>query len=119
MTAFKTTTHILSSPFEWIPKNLNPNFRYTVTEKNNFNNIPDINDVQYWQQLYYDAGLIGVYVAYQPRGEFYLITYNMFIDQPKGVETFYGENAVQQVINRCKELGIELPIDMEWVKEIN
>jgi hypothetical protein len=114
MSVLKTTKHILNAPFEPINNNISANFIHSGLEDPIDDNVPVIDDIVYWQQIYYQPGLIGVYIAHQPKHEFYLIVYNMFVHEPKGVETFFGEDAVLNLLSRCRELGVHLPIDIEW-----
>jgi len=67
-----------------------------------------LDDVLIWEQLHYEPGNIGVYAAYNPYAEFYLITYNLFFKTEFKFETFYGVDAAQQCYDRATELGIYL-----------
>jgi hypothetical protein len=68
-----------------------------------------ISDVKFWEQIYYKSGDIGVYAAWNPYGELYMIVHNLFINTTFGLETFYGEEAVNDVWKRAEELGVVLP----------
>jgi len=59
---------------------------------------------------------MGMYAAWDPYAEFFVITHNLFLDSPAGIEIFYGSGAIRQFYNRAKELGIELPIGPVWVE---
>jgi hypothetical protein len=108
MPTFKNTIDILSNPWS-----------FEFSEENAISNLPSsilwesdeeitVSDVLLWEQLYYEPGNVGVYTAYNPYAEFYLITYNLFFETELKFETFYGKTAAQQCYNRATELGIYL-----------
>ncbi|MDA9954286.1 hypothetical protein N9D61_08215 [Planktomarina sp.] len=116
MSFYKSTNHILAHPYEKPIGDFDPNFYYPTESIDwDYNQKIEINDVKMWQQLHYCAGGVGVYVSHIPKIEFYMITYNTFIDRSLGIKTFYGKEAVNEVISKCNELGIELPITTEFV----
>lgn len=117
MPIFKSTNHILNKPFEKMPSNTK-NFFYEIQSTDDFDYSKpySIYDIKMWEQIYYEPGFIGIYVAHNPKIEFYMITYNIFIDKEKGIETFFGSSAVEEVISRANNLGIELPVVTEYVK---
>jgi hypothetical protein len=78
-----------------------------------------IEDVNVWEQIYYKGGHIGIYVSWDPYAEFYMIVYNLFIDTPLGIKTFYGPNARFQIEEEAEKLGISLTKNKIWVDEIN
>ena len=117
MSEYKSTKHILANPYELLPNNLDTNFLYPTTECSwDYNKPITIHDVSMWQQLYYVPGLAGVYVAHVPKIEFYMITYNVFIDRDDGIETFYGKHAVNEVIARSNQMGIKLLINTTHIQ---
>jgi hypothetical protein len=67
-----------------------------------------LNDVVFWEQIYHQPGVIGFYIALSPMAEFYIIVYDLFSHIPAGVKIFAGPEAVSQVLERAKELGIHL-----------
>ena len=75
----------------------------------------DVNDVLMWEQLYYQEGHVGIYAAWNPYNEFYIIVHNLFLDSPVGIEKFRGFDASEQVYSRAAELGIELPASDKWI----
>jgi hypothetical protein len=87
-----------------------------------------IEDVDIWEVLHVQGGGIGVYAAWLPYAEFYMITtgpdfrnesweINGFYYQHKNIETFYGPNSQKQTFKRAKELGIDLPIYKNWIND--
>jgi hypothetical protein len=82
-----------------------------------------IEDVDVWEILYEAGQGIGVYAAYSPFAEFYMVTtgwlpllqgqrYN-----DKIIETYYGAGAQNKVYKRAKELGIDLSLYKSWVDD--
>jgi|TARA_B110000977_G_scaffold22713_1_gene27387 hypothetical protein len=116
MSVYKSTNHILANPYEKLPGNIDSNFYYPTTDQGwDYSKDFSIADVKMWQQLHYTPGGVGVYVSHVPRIEFYMITYNVFIDKEKGIETFYGDRAVEEVISKTAELGLEIPVNTNYI----
>jgi hypothetical protein len=77
-----------------------------------------VEDIDIWEVIYEAGGGFGVYAAWAPYAEFYLITtgsnpnYNktsrngLFNYTDKLWETYYGKNAQKRVQKRMKELKI-------------
>jgi hypothetical protein len=109
MTTFKTTQEILNGS-----KGISlaiPPFTYDWL----YINQMSINDVDIWEEIYYQEGGIGIYAAWRPKAEFYIITHELFLEMSVGIETFYGANSGQQVWDRATELEIKLPINQNWI----
>jgi hypothetical protein len=72
-----------------------------------------IEDVDIWEVIWEAGGAWGVYAAWCPYAEFYMLTVGMvlgsiqyrYVDERK-IETFYGPGAQQKVFKRAKELGL-------------
>lgn len=76
-----------------------------------------IEDVDIWEVLYEQTGSIGVYAAWCPYAEFYMVRVGWCMEtQGYGVETYYGPEAQQGVKKRMKELGIPLFTNKVWVE---
>jgi len=78
-----------------------------------------VEDVDIWEELYEASGGIGVYAAWLPYAEFYMITTGWI---PKTIndriiETYYGPNSQKQVYARATELGIPLTVNTMWVDD--
>jgi hypothetical protein len=84
-----------------------------------------IEDVDIWEVLHQQGGGIGIYAAWCPYAEFYMITTgpdwsnNPFeIDgrqyMHKNIEVFYGPQAQEKTYARAKQLGIQLPVYKNW-----
>lgn len=76
----------------------------------------NISDVSLWEQLYYSPGSIGIYVAWRPYAEYYMIVHNLFSHTKQGIETFYGPTAYQEVQRRAASLGISITDTKVWVE---
>ena len=78
-----------------------------------------IKDIRTWETLYYKGGSIGIYGAWDPYSEFFIITYNLFLGTPAGVEVFYGPGAIRRLYLKAKELGVDLAVGEVWVEPEN
>ena len=86
-----------------------------------------IEDVDIWEILVEEGGGLGIYAAWCPYAEFYLITTgsdlrNVWIDgnltyNDRHWETYYGAGAQKQVQKRAKELNLNLPTFKVWVDD--
>ena len=87
-----------------------------------------IEDVDIWEQLAIGQGGVGVYAAWQPYAEFYLVITGYdnknsarVVDgvtvDPKKIETYYGQGAQKKVYKRARELGIDLSVYKTWVPD--
>ena len=130
MPAFKSTYNILVKTDEdevfnenWMDSN-----NVIVPPKTNWDYQREIQieDIDIWEVLYEAGGGIGIYAAWAPYAEFYLITtgpdfknkpriFNNFRYDHKQIETYYGPNAQQKVQARAIELKIPLTINQVWV----
>jgi hypothetical protein len=72
-------------------------------------NTISIEDVAIWEQIYHQPGNIGIYVAWSPYTEFYLVAYDLFTKTTAGFKTFSGPDAITEVQQLASELNIELP----------
>lgn len=120
MPFFKTTKDILKTP--WEDELFNPNWMDSNTlilppkKEWDYARELQIEDIEVWEQLYYEGGGLGVYAAWDPYAEFYMITKKYFTILPDGIETYYGENAQKMVQKRIKELNIPLKTKQFWVE---
>jgi len=127
MPFFKTTHNILTAVDE--DELFNPNWmdsdKLILPPKKDwdYNREMQIEDVNVWEVLYQASGGIGVYAAWDPFAEFYMLTTGWLPRKEhqtindKIIETYYGPKAQNQVYNRAKELGIPLKINSVWVDE--
>lgn len=107
MTIFKSTYEILNSPWE----NKSSTLVKKVPPKWQENRDINIEDVVMWEQIYHQPGNIGIYVAWSPIEEFYLVVYDLFSKTSFGIKTFRGFEAIPQILSLCSILEIELSIN--------
>lgn len=67
-----------------------------------------IDDIDIWEVIY--EGSFGIYAAYSPDAEFYMIFPFYWMREKYHIETFYGRDAGLQVWSRARELGINLDL---------
>jgi hypothetical protein len=116
MSVFKTTKDILLNPWNYNFADVNSDVEvpYAPVDWDHEKEI-SIDDVRVWEQLYYQPGNIGIYVSWDPYAEFYLITYNLFLNTPAAFETFFGAGSGLKVQEKLKKIGIELEENQIWV----
>ena len=73
-----------------------------------------LEDVDIWEVIYEQGGGVGVYAAWCPYAEFYLVRTGWW-NVPNDIETYYGQGANKQVQKRMKELGISFSLNEHWV----
>jgi hypothetical protein len=110
MPILKSTREILDNPWDEclqnaiIPQNVPPQCYELLT----------FDEIEVWEQIYFDGGNIGIYGAWKPYAEFYIITYNLFMKIPAGIEIYQGVDAGSKIWKKASELGIVLPINRIW-----
>jgi hypothetical protein len=111
MTIFKSTQQVLLTTFDSMS-----------TEGHSGKTIPpawrserpiEFDDIVTWEQIYGKNGL-GVYAAWSPYAEFYIIVHAPFLNSSFGIEQFRGDNSLKLLLNRLGELEIELPVRQYW-----
>jgi hypothetical protein len=95
-----------------------------VNKKWDYKREMEIEDVDIWEVIYQASGGIGVYAAYDPYAEFYMITsgfterskeINNVLYCEKIIETHYGGNVQQKVQKRINDLKIPISLKKIWV----
>ena len=78
-----------------------------------------IEDVDIWEMIYWQGGGLGIYAAWLPYAEFYMITPHGLLwwerKSNKRVELFYGPGADFKVQQRARELRIPFNPKQVWV----
>lgn len=74
-----------------------------------------IDDIDIWEVIYEQGGGMGVYAAWCPNAEFYLVRTGWW-NAPNDIETYYGAGANAKVQARMKELGIPFVTHEVWVE---
>lgn len=120
MPIFKTTKNILTAPWEdeLFTENWN-NLDTAYLPPNtpwDYSRELKIEDVNIWEQIYYQGGGFGIYASWDPYAEFYMITGHHFSIKPGSIETYYGPLAQEKVIKRAKEMNVELVLNNFWVE---
>jgi hypothetical protein len=78
----------------------------------------EISDVDVWEVIYQASGGIGVYAAWSPYAEFYMITdrFTSSSNDPS-ITTLYGKGAYKEVAKIMKERKIPFSLNQYWVDE--
>ena len=84
-----------------------------VVNPTNFNKLPplwreerqpEIDDIILWEELYQSPGTLGVFAAFSPRADLYIIV-PACNNSIKNIEVFYSET---KLIERLKDFDIKL-----------
>lgn len=118
MPFFKTTVNIVKDNNE----HFDPNWMDSDTVKLppyinwDYQRDMQVEDVDLWEVIY-ENGSIGLYAAWQPQAEFYLLKppFHM-LERGWGLETYYGAGAADRAEARLKEFGVTLPKHKVWVE---
>jgi hypothetical protein len=118
MPFFKTTYNIMVDGGEHFDENWMDSDTLVLPPQTNWDYSRElqIEDINIWEQLYHQGGGLGVYAAWDPYAEFYLITLHGLKYGSDKLETYYGPNAGEQVRKRAKSLGINLRVQKVWVE---
>ena len=123
MPFFKTTHNIFNTPWEdelwdnnWFNSNkvvLPPNRPWDYKKE------LKIEDVQIWEQIYFESGGTGLYAAWDPYAEMYLITKNLHAKdlENRYTEIFYGKNAGNRAYKKAIDLGMPIVVNKVWVED--
>jgi hypothetical protein len=76
----------------------------------------EIKDISIWEEIYREPGNIGIYAAWDPRAEFYIIVYEMFLSVSEGIQIYQGPQSHNKTYRLAKDLGINLPLNTLWVE---
>lgn len=118
MPFFKTTENILKDNGEYFDSNWmdSNNIVLPPSKPWDYKRDMQIEDVDLWEVIY-EIGSVGVYAAWQPHAEFYMIKPPwQWLDAGWGLETYYGKLASDRVHKRMKEIGINIPKHPYWVE---
>jgi hypothetical protein len=117
MITFKTLDEILNdfSGFtEVLPEKFPPRQHLSNTDF-----IPSIQNVDYWEQIYYKKNYVGIYAAWNPYVEYYIIVFNLFLKTDFYYYSFFGTTAAKDTFTTCKKFGIELDKNFIFVEDID
>lgn len=121
MPFFKSTHNILKKPWEdevWDPNWMDSDkLKLPKNKKWDYKREIKIEDVQIWEVIYEGGGAQGVYAAWDPYAEFYMIRVGWQLEsQGHGIETYYGQGAQELVMKRMIELGYPVHAAPTWVE---
>lgn len=103
MTVFKTTEQILNNPWDSYSDLSAPKkYEWLESYKASFS------DIEIWEQIYFQPGGIGVYAAWSPFVEIYIIVHNLF----NCVEEYRSSDETKL---RLADFDICLPESRIWV----
>lgn len=104
MLVVRSTHEILNNLWDDIPAiKIIPS---QIPIKNN-NNVT-FNDIVMWEEIFYEGGNIGVYAAWSPYDDFYIIVHNLFLSSNGGIEIFSGNGALEDLLTRLNNFDITL-----------
>jgi hypothetical protein len=75
-----------------------------------------LEDIDIWEVICSESGGKGIWAAWLPYAEFYLVRPGWDLESKNGFETYYGPNARIEVIKRAKELDLNVNIQKMWVE---
>ena len=115
MPFFKTTYNIYTDQGEYFDSNWMDSDKLMLPPKTDWDYKREmkVEDVNLWE-LIGELGIVGVYAAWDPYAEFYLIKTSPN-ENSLSFETYYGKGALKKVKKRMKELGFTVPKIKHWV----
>lgn len=120
MPRFKTTYNILKDFDEYFDENwMDKNYLTTPENKKwDYSKELSIEDIDIWEVIFEKSGGIGVYAAWNPYAEFYLITTGIKdgSNSERIFEYYYGKGALNFVIKRMIDLDIPIHLNKIWVE---
>jgi len=69
-----------------------------------------ITDIALWEQLYHEPGNVGLFVAWNPYIEYYLLVFYPFLDSKKGFKSYYGIDVCYEVASIMQKISVEFDI---------
>lgn len=124
MPFFKSNLNIFKKPWEdevfephWMDSN---ELHLPKTKVWDYKREMQIEDVDIWEVIFEGGGGKGVYAAWIPYAEFYMIKTGFELESKGlGVETYYGPGSQYLVQKRMVELNFPLNIKKVWVEPEN
>jgi hypothetical protein len=117
MPFFRTTKNIFVDPWNDELYNENDlNLNKVFNKKWDYKRDMKIEDVDIWEQIYLESGGTGLYAAWSPYAEFYLITNKIYYNCcENSIETFYGPGSGQKAYKKAIEMGMNIKLNKVWV----
>lgn len=119
MPIFKSTANIFTDFGEVFDPNWMDSDKLILPPKTNWDYAREmqIEDVDIWELIEERGGAHGVYAAWSPYAEFYMVRVgNQKEAAGYGVETYYGPGAGKAVYKRMQELGYHKALNKLWVE---
>lgn len=119
MPFFKTTDNILKDSGEYFDSNWMDSDKLILPPSQTwtYDREMQIEDVDLWEVIY-EIGSVGVYAAWQPHAEFYMVKPpREWLEKGWGLETYYGKLASEKTYNRMLEFGVKIPKHSYWVEK--
>ena len=118
MPFFKTTHNIVKDNGEYFDPNWMDSDKVILPPSQpwDYKREMKIEDVDLWEVVY-EVGTVGVYAAWQPHAEFYMIKPPWdWLEKGWGLETYYGKLAAKRTYQRMLEFGVKMPTHSYWVE---
>jgi len=81
--------------------------------------IPLVDNVKLWEQIFYKKNYAGIYAAWSPYVEFYILVYEPLLGTDFSYESFFGKTGVVDLLRKAKKIKIDLKETSIWVDEID
>lgn len=122
MPFFRTTQNLLKTP--WEDELFNPNWmdsdKLILPPQKvwDYKKELQIEDVQIWEEIYFESGGTGLYAAWDPYAEMYLVIKNIYTNDRRNsyIEAFYGKGAGEKAYKKAIELGMPVQTTKIWVE---
>ena len=104
MSIFKSTPHIFSKSWEF--SKAQDSVRTTMlpqTDKWDKKYPIEISDVELWEEIHHQPGNFGVYAAWRPYADLFIVVHYLFKDKDYGIEIYRNEIDVKA---RSRQLGV-------------
>jgi hypothetical protein len=73
-----------------------------------------VEDIEIWEAIYEDSWGLGIYAAYEPYAEFYMIKYTDF-SGAKIFDVYYGAGSQNKIVQFMIERNIPFDLHDVWV----
>jgi hypothetical protein len=121
MYRFRTTDNIFrdNATLEYFDENWSNYPTLMLPEKKTWDYSREltIQDVDIWEVIFEQNKGIGVYAAWSPYAEFYIVKVGWDLEKKGwGVETYYGAGAQESVQERMTQMGMPILTNKHWVE---
>lgn len=80
-------------------------------EKWNYDQPIEIDKIKIWEQLYHEPGNLGLFVAWSPYIECYILVFYPFLDSKNGIQLYYGKDSCYEISAIMREMSINFEIE--------